>query len=70
MRRPGLIGGTSWISTIGYYRHINQIGNERPTSRSRRSIRRKFTPKPPSTITSLTRRFYSPGFVRKGKSDG
>lgn len=29
MRRLGLIGGTSWLSTIDYYRNINRLVNER-----------------------------------------
>ncbi|MEP0366252.1 MAG: amino acid racemase [Cyclobacteriaceae bacterium] len=29
MRKLGLIGGTSWHSTIDYYRRINQITNDR-----------------------------------------
>jgi aspartate racemase len=29
MKTIGLIGGTSWVSTIDYYRGINQISNER-----------------------------------------
>jgi len=29
MKTIGLIGGTSWISTIEYYRIINQLTNER-----------------------------------------
>lgn len=29
MKTLGLIGGTSWISTVDYYRYINQLINER-----------------------------------------
>lgn len=29
MRTLGLIGGTSWVSTIDYYRYINQLANEK-----------------------------------------
>ena len=29
MKTIGLIGGTSWVSTIGYHRIINQLTNER-----------------------------------------
>lgn len=29
MKTLGLIGGTSWVSTIDYYRYINQMTNER-----------------------------------------
>lgn len=29
MKKLGLIGGTSWHSTIEYYRHINQMVNDR-----------------------------------------
>lgn len=29
MRTLGLIGGTSWVSTLDYYRIINQSVNEK-----------------------------------------
>ncbi len=29
MKTIGLIGGTTWISTIDYYRFINQFTNEK-----------------------------------------
>ena len=29
MKTLGLIGGTSWVSTIDYYRYINQLANEK-----------------------------------------
>lgn len=29
MKTLGLIGGTTWISTVDYYRHINRLTNER-----------------------------------------
>jgi aspartate racemase len=29
MKTIGLIGGTSWVSTVDYYRYINQLANER-----------------------------------------
>ena len=29
MKTIGLIGGTSWVSTVEYYRNINQLTNER-----------------------------------------
>ncbi len=29
MKTIGLIGGTSWVSTIDYYRYINKLANER-----------------------------------------
>lgn len=29
MKKPGLIGGTSWVSTVDYYKLINQGVNER-----------------------------------------
>lgn len=29
MKTLGLIGGTSWVSTIDYYRYINQLTNEK-----------------------------------------
>ena len=29
MKTLGLIGGTTWLSTIDYYKHINQITNDR-----------------------------------------
>lgn len=29
MKTLGLIGGTSWVSTVDYYRYINQLANER-----------------------------------------
>lgn len=29
MKTLGLIGGTTWVSTIDYYRYINQMANER-----------------------------------------
>jgi len=28
MKTIGLIGGTSWVSTIDYYKLINQLTNE------------------------------------------
>lgn len=30
MKKIGLIGGMSWVSTINYYRLINQGINEKP----------------------------------------
>lgn len=29
MKTLGLIGGTSWVSTVDYYRYINQLANEK-----------------------------------------
>ena len=29
MKKLGLVGGISWVSTIDYYRHINEGINER-----------------------------------------
>lgn len=29
MKTIGLIGGTSWVSTVDYYRYINKLANER-----------------------------------------
>ena len=29
MKTIGLVGGTSWVSTIDYYRYINQFTNEK-----------------------------------------
>ena len=29
MKTLGLIGGTSWVSTVDYYRYINKLANER-----------------------------------------
>lgn len=29
MKTIGMIGGTSWVSTVDYYRYINQLTNER-----------------------------------------
>jgi aspartate racemase len=29
MKTLGLIGGTSWVSTVDYYKAINQLTNER-----------------------------------------
>lgn len=29
MKKIGIVGGTSWTSTIDYYRYINELGNQR-----------------------------------------
>src|SRR5688500_6038348 len=29
MKTLGLIGGTTWVSTVDYYRYINELTNER-----------------------------------------
>lgn len=29
MKTIGLLGGTSWVSTIDYYRYLNQFTNEK-----------------------------------------